>query len=168
MKRENLTWGLLLILLGGAFLVFQLFPDLFGGFNWTWIIIGMGIIFVVASLLSRVGGLMIPGAILTGLGFIFIWQDRTDNWDSWAYIWTLIPGFVGLGMLIGGLYDRELRQARGAGLFLIVLSLIGLAIFGGLFGLDVSILRYWPVLLIILGGYILLRALLRPGEKEKS
>lgn len=167
MKRGNLVWGAILILLGIAFLLFQLFPDLTAGFTWQWILILIGGIFVVASLLSRIGGLMIPGAILLGLAAIFVYQERSGNWESWAYVWALIPGFVGVGMFIGSLYDPEMRPARGASLIIMLISVILFAVFGGVFGLTLSILQYWPVLLILIGGWILLRALRAPRREEK-
>jgi hypothetical protein len=40
----------------------------------------------------------------------------TNNWESWAYAWTLIPGFAGIGI-------------------------------------------YWPVLIILLGLWMILRSL---------
>ena len=163
MKRENLVWGIILILVGGAFLLNQFFPALFGGFSWPWILVGLGVIFTLASLIGRVGGLMIPGIILLGLGGIFLYQVRTDDWDSWAYIWALIPVFAGLGMVLGGLYDAEMRPARPAGLIMIVAGLVGYAVFGGAFGLDPSILRFWPVLLILFGVWVLIKAL-RPAK----
>lgn len=150
-------------MLGGAFLVNQLFPTLFSGFSWPWILLALGGIFALVSLIGRVGGLMIPGVILLGLGGIFFYQDTTGNWDSWAYIWALIPAFVGLGMLIGGLYDPELRAARRVALLLIAGGLLMFVIFGGFFGLDPSLVRFWPVLLILFGLFVLFKAL-RPGK----
>jgi hypothetical protein len=163
MKRENLVWGVILILLGLGFLVFQFFPDLFGGFSWPWILLIIGGVFFIAALVGRIGGLMIPGTILLGLGGIFLYQTQTGNWESWAYIWSLIPGFVGLGMLLGGLFDRELAQARGAALIMMVISLILFAVFGGFFGLEPGILRYWPIILILFGLWVLIKAL-RPAK----
>ena len=159
MKRDSLVWGIILIVLGGAFLVYQLFPDLFGGFRWPWIFFALGGVFVIASLVGRVGGMMVPGVILLGLGGIFLYQDTTGNWDSWAYVWTLMPGLAGLGMLIGGLYDAELAKARPVSLMLVIGSLIAFAIFGGFFGLEPGLLRFWPVLIILLGIFVLFRAL---------
>lgn len=166
MKRQNVAWGAILILLGLAFLAFQLFPDLFAWASWTWLVVGVGLVFAVASLLTRTGGLMIPGAIVTGVGAILTWQNATGNWDTWSYIWTLIPGFVGLGMLIGSLYDPELRGARGAGFILLLISGILFAVFGGFFGLSPAVMQYWPVLLILIGLIIFIRALTRPREKS--
>jgi hypothetical protein len=164
MKRENLVWGVILILLGGAFLVYQLFPNVFGAFRWPWIILALGSVFAVASLVGRVGGLMVPGVILLGLGGIFLYQDTTGDWDSWAYVWALMPALAGLGMVIGGLYDRELAQARPVALLMILGGLLFFAIFGGFFGLDPSLVRFWPVILILVGSFVLFKAL-RPGKE---
>jgi hypothetical protein len=166
MKRDSLVWGVILILLGAGFLVFQLFPDLFGGFAWPWILPAIGAIFVVASLIGRIGGLMIPGVVLLTLGGIFLYQTNTGNWESWAYVWALLPVAAGLGMLIGSLYDREMVPARTAGAWLIGGGLAAFAIFGGFFGLDPNLARYWPVLLILLGLWVLFKALRRPKPFE--
>lgn len=163
MKRSNMVWGIVLILLGGAFLLGQLFPDLFAGFSWPWILLALGAIFSVSSLIGRVGGLMIPGLVLLGLGGIFLYQDSSGDWASWSYIWALLPVLAGLGMVIGGLYDPEMRPARPAGIIMIVVGLVLFAVLGGVFGLDASLLRYWPVLLIIFGVWVLFKAL-RTGK----
>lgn len=166
MKRNSLVWGIILILLGGAFLVNQFFPELFGGFQWPWILLALGGVFAIASLVGRTGGLMVPGMILLGLGGIFLYQESTGNWDSWSYIWSLIPGFVGLGLLIGGLYDPEMAGARPAGFILLLVSLALFVVFGGFFGLQPGILRFWPVLVILLGLWVLFKALRPAGKKE--
>ncbi|MBP6786329.1 MAG: hypothetical protein KA170_01985 [Candidatus Promineofilum sp.] len=163
MKRDNLVWGIILIVAGGAFLLNQLFAGLFDWFSWPWIMVGLGALFILASVLGRVGGLMVPGAILMGLGGIFLYQVRSGNWESWAYIWTLIPAFAGLGMVLGGLYDPEMRPARNAGLIMVAAGLVGYAVFGGAFGLDPSVLRFWPVLLILFGMWVLFKAM-RPAR----
>lgn len=159
MKRDSLVWGIVLILLGVGFLVYQWNPGLFAGFSWPWLLLGMGAIFVVASLVTRTGGMMIPGLILLGLGGIFTYQINTGDWGSWAYVWPLMPGLAGLGMFIGGLYDPELAEARPVGIIMAVVSLIVFAILGGIFGLDPGLLRFWPVLLILLGLFVLFQAL---------
>ena len=166
MKRDSFVWGIILIALGVGFLVWQWRPEVFAGwFSWPWIVIGGGAVFAVASLLSRTGGMMIPALFGLGVGGILLYQTRTGDWESWSYLWTLMPGLAGLGILIGGLYDREMRAARPAGFILLLVSLGLFAVFGGFFGLDPDILRFWPVLLILLGVAILFRAL-RPGSRK--
>lgn len=164
MKRESIGWGVLLILLGLGFLANQMFPDLFAGFAWPWLLVALGAIFVVMSLLTRSGGTMVPGTILLGLGGIFLYQTRTGDWASWAYLWPLMPGLAGLGLFLGSYLDREMRPARMVGLIMLAAGLILLAVFGGLFGLTPEILRYWPVLLIVIGAIIFFRAL-RPRSE---
>ena len=73
MKRENIVWGVLLILLGLGFLAYQWFPERFSGFGWPWILVALGAVFLVMSLLTRTGGTMVPAAILLGLGGIFLY-----------------------------------------------------------------------------------------------
>ncbi len=168
MKRGQLIWGIILIAAGAAFFAFQFIPGLFDAFSWPWIMIAIGLVFVIASLLSRIGGLMIPGIIVSGLGGIFLWQEGPGDPASWSYIWTLIPGFVGIGLLIGSLYDPDMREGRGAGIGLIIFSAIAFALFGGFFGLDSNLLQYWPVLLIVAGAFVLLRSLLGSRETKKG
>ncbi len=164
MKRDNIVWGIILIVIGGVFLAGRLFPDLFSGFTWPWILLALGGVFGLAGLVSRTGGLLVPAAILLGLGGIFLYQERTGDWDSWAYVWALIPGFAGLGMLAGGLIDREMVPARPAALVMMIASAVLFVVFGGFLGLDPAILRFWPVLLILLGLWVLARAL-RPKKE---
>ena len=164
MKRESIVWGLILILLGLGFLAYQMFPGIFAGFAWPWLLVALGAIFVVVSLLTRTGGTIVPGVILLGVGGILLYQTRTGNWESWAYLWPLMPGLAGLGLFLGSFIDREMRPARLVGLIMLAAGLVLLAVFGGLFGLTPEILRFWPVLLILVGAIIFFRAL-RPRSE---
>lgn len=164
MKRQSIVWGLLLILTGVGFLAHQLFPDVFAGFSWPWLLIVAGGIFVALSLLARTGGTLVPGVILLGLGGIFLYQTRTGDWESWSYLWALMPGLAGLGLFLGSLIDRQMRPARVVGLIMLGVSLVLLAVFGGLFGLTPEILRFWPVVLIIVGAVVFFRAM-RPRSE---
>lgn len=161
MKNERLQsviWGVALILLGLAFLAYQVFPDRFSGVAWPWLLVALGGVFVVMALLTRAGGPMIPGAILVGLGGLFLYFTRSDAWGDW-YWWMLMPAFVGLGLLLGGLIDPEMRPARTGGLILLAIGLILFLVFGGVFGLSADLLRFWPVLLILFGVLVFVRAL---------
>ena len=165
MKRESIVWGLILILIGLGFLAYQMFPGIFAGFAWPWLLVALGGIFVLMSLVTRTGGTLVPGTILLGLGAIFLYQTRTNNWESWAYLWPAMPGLAGLGLFLGSLIDREMRPARGVGLIMMAAALVLFAVFGGLFGLTPEILRFWPVVLIIIGAAVFFRAL-RPRTRE--
>ena len=164
MKRDSLVWGVILILAGVGILVWQWRPELFDGwFSWPWLIIAAGAVFALMSLLTRTGGLMIPAMFGLGVGGILLYQSNSGDWGSWGYLWTLMPGLAGLGMVIGSLYDREMRPARTGGLIVMLVSAILFVIFSGFFGLDTGLLRFWPVALIILGVVVFFRAV-RPQK----
>jgi hypothetical protein len=166
MKRNSgIFGGIVLILLGLLFLASELYPDVFNFWSWPFILIGLGVIFLLWALITMNGGLAIPGMILSGLGAIFYYQEVTQDWESWAYIWALIPGFVGLGILLSGLIDKKFKQNLSGGVTLILISAILFFAFGTQFGLQPAITVYWPVLLIALGGIALIRALLKPKNQ---
>jgi hypothetical protein len=143
--------------LGAFFLAWQIRPDLIPSADWPFIIIGFGLLFIIAAAFFSVGPLAIPGAIIAGIGGILFYQNLTNDWESWTYLWTLIPGFVGVGLLIAALFDHGARRFR-AGLNLLVMSVIGLAIFGGAFGFGGQWAKYWPGALILLGIWMLIRS----------
>lgn len=157
-RLQSVVWGVGLILFGLAFLAYQAFPARFTGIAWPWLLVALGGVFVVIALLTRAGGAMIPGAILLGLGGLFLYFTRADAWSDW-YWWMLMPAFVGLGLLLGGLIDPDMRPARIGGLILLALGLVLFAVFGGIFGLNADVLRFWPVLLILLGVLVFARGL---------
>lgn len=160
-KRKGFIGGIMLILLGGFFLAAQLMPEIFGYVFWPFILVGIGGVFMLSALLTREGGLAVPGCILLGLGGIFYYQTMTNDWESWSYIWTLIPGFVGLGVIIAGLLSRKGARFDSGGLVLMAISAMGFLIFGGMFGLNLDVSVLWPVFLIGIGVITLFSALFR-------
>lgn len=164
--RSSAAWGVLLILLGLVFLSYQLMPNLWDWLNievgWPLIVIGVGVFLFIFGLLVGAPGMSIPACIVGGIGALLYWQNATGNWASWAYVWTLIPGFVGIGIILNGLLGGDkLRDALEGGGWLLIISLILFAVFGSTLG-GVNILGpYWPALLILAGLLILARALLR-------
>src|SRR5690606_17133161 len=130
--------------------------------GWPLIVIGVGVFLFIFGLLVGAPGMSIPACIVGGIGALLYWQNATGNWASWAYVWTLIPGFVGIGIILNGLLGGDkLRDALEGGGWLLIISLILFAVFGSTLG-GVNILGpYWPALLILAGLLILARALLR-------
>lgn len=160
-RRGAITGGILLILFGALALVSNFLPEQVKLLSWPFFIIGVGLIFLIAALVSRLGGLAIPGVIVVGIGGIFYYQFVSGDYGSWAYLWTLIPGFVGLGILLSGIIKKQLRSALTGGLILIGISLALFFFFGGGFGLSEEVVQYWPVLLIAWGLFILVRQLVK-------
>jgi hypothetical protein len=149
-----------LILAGVLVLAVQLLPGLQLWFSWPWIIIGFGVLMLVIGSATGVPALAVPASIIAGIGGILAYQNATGDWDSWAYIWSLIPGFVGIGVVLAGLLSGEGLEAMRAGGWLILISLVLLAAFGSLFGALGMLGDYWPVLLILLGYWPVLLILL--------
>jgi hypothetical protein len=160
-RRSSLVGGLLLILLGTWFLVSQFLPGLYPEFSWPWIIIGVGVLMLVIGLLSGEPDMAVPACIVGGIGGLLYWQNATGNWESWAYAWTLIPGFVGVGVVLSGLLGGGGGKAARDGGGLILISLALFAVFGSWLGGLTLFGDYWPVLLILWGLWLLVRPLFR-------
>ena len=103
-----------MILIGAWFLARQVLPDLpfwdLIDFSWHFYIIGTGILLFLVGLLTGAPSMSVPAALVSGIGALLYWQDMTNNWESWAYAWTLIPGFVGIGIILQGLLGE--RQGK--------------------------------------------------------
>lgn len=167
MKRNNgIVLGIILIILGLLFLAREIVPEYFQFWDWPFIIIGLGGVFLLWAIFSGTGGLAVPGSILAGIGGIFYYQNLTGNWESWSYIWALIPGFVGVGIIISGIIDRNYKEAFSGGLMLLLISGMLFFAFGSAFGLPPEVTMYWPALLILLGIVALVRALFS-GRRQR-
>ena len=164
-QRSNLAGGLILILIGGAFLAAQLVPDLFSWLdpaqNWPLIVIGVGVFLLLIGLLTGVPAMAVPACIVGGIGGLLYWQNVTGYWESWYYVWTLIPGFVGVGIILSGLLNGHPRQAFREGKRMLMVSLILFTIFGFFLGREAFHSFLWPSLIIAAGVLILVRTLLR-------
>jgi hypothetical protein len=160
--RANIAIGLVLILLGAWFLAVQFVPGLqyYLQLSWPLTIVGIGLLLLVLAILIGAPGLAVPACVVGGIGGLLYWQNQTGKWDSWAYIWTLIPGFVGVGVVLSGLLGGEGREALNSGGRLILISLVMFLIFGSFFGVLGMVGPYWPVLLIVLGVLLFFQSLI--------
>lgn len=170
-RRSGLVGGVILILLGLGFLAEQL-----GLWSWTsemsWplIMVGIGAVMLIIGLLAGEPGMAVPACVVAGIGGILYWQNSTGRWETWAYVWTLIPGFVGIGTILTGLFEWKWETIRG-GIWLVVISAILFAIFSSIFapmfGGKSYLGQWWPLLLILLGVLTLLEAVTR-GMRHKE
>ena len=167
MKKGNITGGLILILLGVWFLAVQFIPQLriWAKGNWSLSIIGIGAIFLLVSILNNVPGLSIPAFIIGGIGGLLYYQNATGDWNSWAYAWSLIPGFVGLGLLFFSLQTKD-KGTSTAGFILLYISAILFFIFGSFFGASKQIIQFWPLLLILTGVWSMSRSLAKAKKVQ--
>jgi hypothetical protein len=162
--RSGLAAGILLILVGGWFLAVQLVPGLsesfWATFDWPFIIIGVGACLLIFGLLAGAPGMAVPATIVAGIGGILAYQNATGDWTSWSYVWSLIPGFVGLGIMLSALLGDGGREGFRSGLSLVFISVILFLIFSAIMGAS-PLGSWWPILLIILGVWLLIQPLFR-------
>jgi hypothetical protein len=165
-NRTQLVLGTLLILLGLWFVAAQRVPALRAWaeiqFQWPFYVIGAGALILVIGLLTGAPNMAIPACIVAGIGGILYYQNSSSDWESWAFMWTLIPGFVGVGTILAGLLGEELRHNLGRGINLLVISAVMFLIFAAFFQRLNILGVYTPaVLLILLGLYVIGRGLIR-------
>ena len=167
MRISSIIAGLILILVGLFFLVLPLFPELADSINisqlWPLIIVGVGGLFLLGALLGA-PDLAIPGSIIAGIGLMLYYQNANDAWASWSYSWALIPGFVGVGIVIQQSLKGQGRKGLREGGQLIVISLIMFAIFGSFIGGLLNFATVAALALISLGVWQLLKVLLGRGQ----
>ena len=110
-RRATVLIGVLLIVLGGAFLLARQAGIDVAAVGWPLFVIVPGI--VIFALAFAVGGragsgFAIGGAITTVTGLVLAFQNATGLWATWAYAWALVaPGGAGLGLFLYGLFTRQ-------------------------------------------------------------
>lgn len=172
-QRSNIASGIVLIFIGALLLVARIFPGLSAWFDitftWPMIIVFVGLGLFIIGLVTGESDMAIPACIVGGIGGILYFQNAgTLTWESWAYLWTLIPGFVGAGTFLAGLLKWKPKQMTD-GLESILVSIVLLTIFGSLMGNifgHFPLRAYLPYVLIILGVFLFIRALVRPSQQN--
>jgi hypothetical protein len=136
-SRDRISFALLLIGLGTWQLAINISPEFktfsYGQSTWPFNVIGCGAFLALIGLLTWKPGWFIPASIVAGIGAILYYQNNSGDWSSWAYLWTLIPGFVGIGLLLLGLARWKLAPIIGAGWTLFA-SMVLFGIFGSTLG----------------------------------
>lgn len=157
-QRASLTVGVILVVLGAIFIAANLVPSFQAILNqantWPMIIEIVAAGLLVLGLMIGVPDMAVPATIVGGIGGILWWQNATGNWATWAYMWALIPGFVGIGMLLAKLLGGRERYSVSSALSTIGSSLVMFVIFGAFFGGFSWMGPYWPLMLVLAGVLI--------------
>ncbi len=145
MERRRVLPGIMLIVIGVVFLLAQ-----------QAVVAAIGIAFLVAFFYARNYGLLVPGGIMTGLGLGIVYQSQSQVKAGWAVVLGLGLGFISIY-----LFDVMTGGRRGAQWWPLlpggVLAVIGLLQAGGQYGVTGAIGRWWPLILIAIGVYLLFR-----------
>jgi len=130
-RRSRIGLGILLIVLGVAFLVGRQLQIDWGAVGWPMFIVASGIgLFVLAFVVGgKPGtGFAVPAGIVTMTGLVLAAQNATGLWATWAYAWALVAPFgVGIGLVVYGALTGQrdvLRSGSGP-------LLVGLGLFAG-------------------------------------
>jgi uncharacterized integral membrane protein len=154
-QRSSLTLGAILVILGAFFIASNLIPAFHVFLDqanaWPLIIEAVALGFLLLGLVLGVPDMAVPAVIIGGIGGILWWQSLTLNWWTWSFMWALIPGFAGLGMLLAKVLGGNERYNLWHALNTIGSSLIIFVIFGAFFGGFKFMGPYWPVVLIAAG-----------------
>jgi hypothetical protein len=161
-RRSTMAAGVLLVLVGILAIVLQNISETpHWLFSWPLIIVGVGVFLLLMGLLMGEPGMAVPACIVGGIGGLLYYQNATGNWESWSYAWTLIPGFVGLGILVSGLLEGRGQKALREGGWMLVISAVLFLVFGSFLG-NLNLLGpYWPLVLVAIGILILVGPMLR-------
>jgi hypothetical protein len=106
---------------------------------WPVLIITLSLFFLVPGLLGGPSrrlraGMVIPGAILAGVGSALLYTSLEDRWGAWAYLWSVLPFSFGLGMYAAGwIADAPAFKWIGSGIAAggVVAYLVFATAFGG-------------------------------------
>jgi hypothetical protein len=181
--------GSVLVVLGLAFLAGEIGGVRFGEWLWPFLIIAPGLGFFVGMILGgpKAGALAIPGAVITSVGVLLLFQNTFGYFASWAYAWALIVVAVGFGLVMNGVWSNRPGllhsgwRLAGIGLILFAVGFFFFEWIINLGGLDRLLGgRFLPPLLLIgLGVLALMRgfaqrtsttpqALPEPPAREKQ
>ncbi|NJN44998.1 MAG: hypothetical protein HC806_09955 [Anaerolineae bacterium] len=158
-NRENRgRWitGLAFIALGLLWLA-QEFVEI-DGFG-AIVLPGLAVIFLLWGIVTRSGGLLIPGGILAGIG-TGVWLMSTLPLEGSGQAGVFLLSFAGgwgLITLLSAIFTDETQWwalIPGG-----IMTLIGGALMAGGVALDILSLagRFWPVILIVIGISVLLK-----------
>jgi hypothetical protein len=160
-RRGGWVGGLILIMLGVVFLVQQLFPDAFGG--WMFLA-GLGAIFLIAYVLTQQYGFLIPGCILSGLsvGVALIETNTvTGPGSDGVVVLSLGLSFVAIWLI-----DMLVARGRFGGWWPLIpgtiLTVVGAAVFSNNEAWLQDYGKWWPVVFIVVGLWILIERWRRP------
>ena len=167
--------GLLLIAFGGVALVLRtaginLFESV-GEWGWPLFVLIPGLVLLGLALIPRPPqgiGFAIAGSIVTAVGAILMYQSQTSHWESWAYVWALIPAAAGVAQVLYGALARDGAMV-GRGAWMAGISALMFAVGAWFFEATFAgeqpwrNVEWWPVGLIVIGAIVLVAAFLRPA-----
>jgi len=168
-NRTQLVLGLVRILVAGWLVLNQIQPEwttwLHLDFEWPMWVMLSGAALLLIGLATGNSEMAIPACIVAGVGGILYYQNASGDWDSWSYMWALLPGLGGVGNLLSAIIGGTLKQEGRHAINTIFISLIMFVIFAAIFG-GLEILGPYKDyaligLLFLFGLWLILRGIFR-------
>jgi hypothetical protein len=165
--------GLVLVVIGAVLFAGQLAGIGIGDVGWPFFVIAAGVaILFIGLVVANEQGMVIGGTVVTTVGLVLFYQDRTGRWESWAYAWALVgPAASGLGLALWGLRSgngSDVRNGTWSLLGGLAIFAVGFLFFEGVIGIggERLALPEWllPVAVIAIGVVVLLRGTLQRRE----
>lgn len=155
-RRNRIISGFVLILLGGLFLLNQMIEIPSVG---KLFLPGLGLVFLVWGMITRTGGLLVPGGILAGIGagvYLMETLPLEGEQDAGVFLLAFGGGFALITLLSLFFSTEKHWWALIPGSILVT---IGAAVYAG--GTALKVLetagKFWPVLLILIGVWVIFR-----------
>lgn len=153
--------GILLVVLGAALLIQYLLP---GVSLASLFILAVGLAFGAGWLLGGVRALFVPAALLVALAAARLGSELGYLVGSG---WT--PLLLGVAFLAAWLVGRLQGASRGWAAWIgAILALVGLAQLSNRIPGLTDLGLIWPVLIILVGGYLLLRTRMNFGRPSRD
>jgi hypothetical protein len=168
--RRWLGWetalGGLLVLLGIVVVLGQALDLDLGRVAWPFFVIvpGLGVLGLGLASAGRPGEVLATiGGVVTMTGLVLGVQNATDQFDTWAYAWTLLLVGAGIGRWLVGVM-RSRRDLAASGGWLIAAGLVAFGVLAVFFEVVIGIGgrpvgsagRYGLAALLIVAGLVLL------------
>lgn len=157
-NKSNKTTGIILILVGIVLLLAQ-----FGRFRWEnlwplFLIVGGGFFFLGFFSNRENYGLLMPASVLTVIGLFFLYSN-SGRWDQMEVLWPTFVLAPGIGFVLMYIFAPKGNSFWIPASILLIIALVFYARFW-------LLLRYWPVILIVLGVYLLIKAGRRVTDQD--
>ncbi|WP_226667162.1 LiaI-LiaF-like domain-containing protein [Metabacillus litoralis] len=157
MKNQTLLPAIILFAIGIFYSIQNFNIHLFNFQNsWQILLILLGLAFFISGHFSQDYTVILPAVILTGLGVHFIYYNKLSSWPDHpaAFLFILALGII-LTSIKGKTGYVQGVTLLAIGLFLhffqkIIESITFIQNF------DSFIEKYWPLLFILIGAYLLL------------
>lgn len=164
---STIAVGLVLVLGGAALLAGQMLGIGIEDVGWPFLVIAIGAVMLVLGIVSGDRGIIVSGTVVTTVGLVLLYQDRTGRWETWAYAWALVgPAASGLGLALWGMRSgnaSDLRNGTWGLLGGLALFGVGFLFFEGLIGIGGERLAFaeWllPAGIIAIGLVVLVRGM---------